>query len=238
MSTPRNYRPERPATLEDRVVPSHSARVFPHARPAAEVAPAGTVPGAPAPGTSSGTPFARDTFGTIRAGLPVYGQRTTVYPDGTSAVEDRLIVPEPAGMTTTTGWISLRGGGAEKVVDVASTAGAVTTHATTTTLPDGTTETTTETDTVQGPRTLISATVQHPGGGFDSITGTRLASGPRLVSDRTITAADGSVRREVSVTVLRGEFRQTNVTTTTPAGGVASVTRSTTTIARFAPPAG
>jgi hypothetical protein len=141
---------------------------------------AALVPSAPAPAPASG-PFAGNISQTLKAGTPVYEQRTTTWnnaPD-TSQIEDELIVPGTgpnSGDMTTYEWISLKNnGGIEKVVDVRTVTdgsptnpnATITTDNVTTTLPGGTVKKEVETgvdangsDTHTNTTTLPDGTVQ------------------------------------------------------------------------------
>ena len=172
------------------------------------------------------------------------------------------------GTTTTTEWISLPSkGGIEKVVNVKIQGVGITTQQITTTLPSGQLQTETETAVVSGNTTsytlkttlasgqmelntyqavtqnaqttlIRNGTIHEANGTVETYSGRRIKIGETTTTDETYNLANGTLRQNDTVTVSRGDSGSTTTTTVVNAHKAPVITRSVTTITRYAPPAG
>jgi hypothetical protein len=183
--------------------------------------------------TASSLPLSNSAITAIlNAGTPVSETSTTTFSDGTTQTAILAIVPNAsAGTVMITKDINLAYGETEKVVDVASIVGNTTTHAVTTTLPDGSIQTKDETGVTTGDKTIIKGTVSLPGEGTQTITGETVVRGSTSVTDETITNAAGQVYHDRIVVTHMGDLSQTETNTTLgPGGSIMSVKSSTSTV--------
>ena len=176
--------------------------------------------------TASSSPLSSSAIVSIlSAGTPVSETTTTTYSNGITRTAFLLIVPDPStGVVTTTKDINLAVGETEKVVDVATVSGSTTTHAVTTTLPDGSILTKNETDVTKGDITSINGTVSMAGGGIQTITGETVQRGSQSVTAETITNPTGQVYHDRIVITHNGALSQSETNTTVgPVGSVSMV---------------
>ena len=180
--------------------------------------------------TASSLPLSNSAITAIlNAGTPVSETSTSTFSDGTTQTAILAIVPNTsAGTVMTIKDINLADGETEKVVDVASIAGNTTTHAVTTTLPDGSVQTKDETDVTTGDKTIIKGTVSVPGAGTQTITGETVVRGSTSVTDETITNAAGKVYHDGIVVTHMGDLSQSQTNTTLGPGGSITTVKSTT----------